>query len=84
MSYKSDMNMIDRNKVDGIFRKLIVVIPIQVNIALSLFISGKIISMPVDFPYSRGIWNVIGIAVILILAFITAFLAFVIGKKIKK
>ena len=53
MSYKSDMNMIDRNKVDGIFRKLII-IPILTMEALSLFNSGKIISMPVDFPYKIG------------------------------
>ena len=44
------MNMIDRNKVDGIFRKLIIIIPILTMEALLLFNSGKIISMPIDFP----------------------------------
>ena len=74
----------NRNKIDGIFLKLIIINPIINMTILQLINSGKIISMPENFPSNRGVWNAMGIAVVLVLGFIFSFLVYIIGKKYKK
>ena len=69
----------NRNKIDGIFLKLIIINPNIIMTILQLFNSGKIISMPEDFPYNRGVWYDMGIAVVLVLGFISSFLVYIFG-----
>ncbi len=76
--------MINKNKPDkDILLVITIVSPIAVFI-LSLFNSGRLISMPESFPYSRGIWNAIGTGSIILISFIVLVLSVFFYKKFKK
>lgn len=76
--------MSNKTLIDTIFKKLIIVLPILTGSAVSAFLSGKIISMPPDFPYDRGTWGAMGVAIIILTSFIITLFFYVIGRQINK
>lgn len=76
--------MSNKTLFDPIFKKLIIVLPILTGLAISAFLSGKIISMPSDFPYNRGTWGALGVAIIILTSFIITFCFYVIADRINK
>lgn len=75
--------MAKKTLLDIIFRNLIIILPIFTGYAISAFLSGKIISMPSDFPYNRGTWGALGVAIILLASFIIALLFYVVACRLK-
>lgn len=76
--------MSNRTFIDTIFKQLIIVLPILTGSAIAAFLSGKIISMPPDFPYDRGTWGALGVGIIILTSFITTLLFYAIARKANK
>ncbi|MBB4623823.1 VIT1/CCC1 family predicted Fe2+/Mn2+ transporter [Parabacteroides faecis] len=74
--------MLDNTQIDRIFKKLRKIYPIITGTAIGLFLSGNIVPIPPNFPYSHGIWGVMGVCIIILISFIFSYLSYVIKKKI--
>ena len=57
------------------------VLPILIGVTISLFLSGKIVTMPSD-PADRGVWGAIGVAIILLSSFLLSIIGVCFIKKI--
>lgn len=76
--------MSNKNPFDLILKKQIIILPILTGSAVAAFLSGKIIPMPSDFPYDKGTWGAMGVAIIILTSFIISFLFHVISRKMNK
>lgn len=74
--------MVNKAQIRKIFKALILPVPIVSYVFIHLFLSGKIVSMPPDFLYSRGIWCATGVALILLITFLFIFIVFIISHKV--
>lgn len=74
--------MVNKTQIERIFKALIILVPMVNYVSIKLFLSEKIVSMPADFPYSPGVWCATGVALILLISFLFAFIAFIIARKV--
>lgn len=66
------------------FKGLIILLPLLTGVLITLFLLEKLVTMPSDFPYSNGVWNVIGVAVILFFTFLFSLVKHLFGRTIKE
>lgn len=64
-----------------VFKGLIIGLPLLTGVAIETFISGGLVAMPSDFPYSRGVWNAVGVSAILLIMFFVSWLVYLLAKR---
>lgn len=64
-----------------VFKVLIIVLPLLTGKAIAVFLSVGGRAIPSDFPYSHGVWNAMGVAVILLIMFFVSLLVYLLAKR---